>query len=62
MEYMFYGCSGLISLNLINFNTENVLHMNDMFHGCSALTNIDISSFDTKNNIYFKLDIYYLTA
>ena len=31
---MFYGCSSLKELNLNNFNTNNVIDMNDMFFGC----------------------------
>ena len=31
MSRMFYGCSGLTSLDLKNFNTQNVTNMNGMF-------------------------------
>ncbi len=45
-NYMFYGCSSLISLDLPNFNTKNVTNMRDMFYGCKSL---DLSNFNTQN-------------
>ena len=51
MYGMFYGCSGLTSLNLSKFNTQNVASMSNMFSGCSALTSLDLSKFDTQNVI-----------
>ena len=52
MSCMFYGCSALKSLDLTNFNTAKVTHMNNMFEGCSALTTIYASDkFDTDNVI-----------
>ena len=32
---MFFRCSSLKELNLINFNTNNVTNMKAMFSGCS---------------------------
>ena len=49
MGSMFYGCSGLTSLDVSHFDTGNVTHMNDMFEGCSGLTSLDVSHFDTGN-------------
>ena len=49
MRYMFYGCSGLTSLDLSRFNTTNVTSMLSMFYGCSALTSLNVSSFNTAN-------------
>lgn len=46
---MFYGCSGLTSLDLTNFNTSNATDMTNMFSGCSGLTSLDVSNFDTSN-------------
>ena len=46
---MFYGCSGLTSLDLSNFNTQNVTDMGSMFSGCSGLTALDVSGFNTQN-------------
>ena len=49
MNYMFYGCSGLQSLDVGKFNTQNVTNMNCMFYGCSSLQSLDLSKFDTQN-------------
>ena len=49
MHVMFYGCSALTTLDLSNFNTQNVEYMGYMFYGCSALTTLDLSNFDTQN-------------
>ena len=38
---MFKGCSGLTSLDLSHFNTQNVKDMREMFKGCGALTTIN---------------------
>ena len=35
LRNMFYNCSSLTSLNLSNFNTNNVTNMSDMFSYCS---------------------------
>ena len=49
MRGMFWGCSGLTSLDLSNFNTQNVTDMSFMFSGCSGLTSLDLSHFNTQN-------------
>jgi len=46
---MFSGCSSLTSLNLSNFNTNNVTNMSYMFFNCSSLTSLDLSNFNTNN-------------
>lgn len=45
---MFNMCSGLASLDLSNFNTENVTDMNHMFTACNKLTTINVSNFNTE--------------
>ena len=58
MDNMFNGCSALTSLDLTNFNTAKVTHMNNMFEGCSALTTIYASDkFDT-DNVRNSLDMF----
>ena len=47
MNYMFYNCQSLITLDLSTFNTNNVMNMAGMFSACENLTNLNISSFDT---------------
>ena len=43
---MFSGCSNLISLDISNFNTSSVNHMDNMFNGCSSLISLDLNCFD----------------
>ena len=38
MRAMFYECESLKSLDLSNFNTENVNNMESIFKGCKSLT------------------------
>ena len=52
MDYMFYGCSALKSLDLTNFNTAKVTNMGNMFNGCSALTSLDLTNFNTAKVTY----------
>ena len=49
MNGMFYGCSGLTSLDLSGWDTSNVTDMNGMFYDCGSLTSLDLSSFDTSS-------------
>ena len=44
MSGMFYGCSSLKELNLINFNTNNVTDMSWMFSGCLDELKLKIKS------------------
>ena len=48
MSRMFFGCSGLTSLDLSHFNTQNVTGMSYMFSGCSGLPSLDVSNFNTQ--------------
>jgi surface protein len=41
MNDMFYNCSSLTSLNLSNFNTNNVQDMSRMLEKCSSLTSLN---------------------
>ena len=52
MSYMFYECSSLTSLNLSNFNTNNVNDMSYMFSFCSSLISFNLSNFNTNNVNY----------
>ena len=49
MSYMFSDCSSLTSLNLSNFNTNNVKDMSYMFFNCSSLISLNLSNFNTNN-------------
>ena len=46
---MFYGCNSLSSLDLSNFNTQNVTDMRSMFYECNTLSSLDLSNFNTQN-------------
>ena len=48
MRQMFNGCKDLTTLDLSNFDTQNVKDMYMMFSGCSSLKSLDLSSFNTK--------------
>ena len=37
-NYMFRGCLSLTNINLSNFNTNNVIDMNNMFFNCCSIT------------------------
>ncbi len=48
--YLFFNnCCSLTSLNLSNFNTNNVKDMGWMFYGCKGLTSLNLSNFNTTN-------------
>ena len=42
---MFNNCSSLTSLDIHNFNTQNVIDMENIFAHCSKLKYLDISLF-----------------
>ena len=48
-NFMFNHCSSLTSLNLSNFNINNVEDMSCMFSDCSSLTSLDLFNFNTNN-------------
>ena len=41
MSYLFENCFKLKSLDLSNFNTNNVIDMSNMFYECSSLTSVN---------------------
>ena len=49
LNFMFYDCNKLTSINLSNFNTENVNNMSYMFSNCTSLKKLNFSNFNTKN-------------
>ena len=52
MSYIFYDSSSLTSLNLSNFNNNNVKDMSRMFSDCSSLISLNLSNFNTFNVKY----------
>ena len=51
INYMFCWCTSLISIDLSNFNSNNVIFMNNMFNFCYSLQYINLSNFNTINTI-----------
>ena len=47
MDYMFYDCKALTSLDVSSFDTSKVTSMFYMFGYCQSLTSLDVSKFDT---------------
>jgi surface protein len=45
MQYMFAGCTHLVSLNLSSFDISNAHNIYNMFDGCTNLRYLDISNF-----------------
>lgn len=54
MQYMFYGCQNITSLDVSNFNTSNVKSLYNCFNQCTNLTNLDVSRWDTSNCTNFQ--------
>jgi len=60
---MFSNCSSLNSIDISNFNVENVQKMDSMFNGCLSLNSIEVSNLNIEifQKIYdktkFKLKI-----
>lgn len=46
-NYVFYGSTNLISIDLSKLDTSNVITMWGMFFGCKKLLTLDLSNFDT---------------
>ena len=49
---MFSECSSVKTIDVSNFNTENVVDMQWMFSGCSSLKALDLSSFNTEKVMF----------
>ena len=60
MKEIFYNCQLLSSLDLSNFNTQNVNNMEYMFYNCESLTSLDLSNFNTQNvtNMEYILSVF----
>lgn len=58
MDYMFYGCASLSSLDLSKTDTSNVTDMGYMFYGCKSLNSLDLNLFNT-GNVTNMMNIFY---
>ena len=47
INYIFYDCNKLISIDLSNFNSSEVTNMEYMFYECSSLNSLNLSNFIT---------------
>jgi surface protein len=56
MEQMFQRCEQLESLDLSNFNVQNVVNMKNMFNVCNRLEYLDISNFNPNINDHNNVD------
>ena len=48
-SYLFLRCSNMTSIDLKEFQTDEITSMADMFCGCESLTSLDLSKWDTGN-------------
>ena len=55
MAVMFDYCESLISLDLSNFNTQNVKNMYGMFAHCKSLISLDLRNFNIQNDTFADL-------
>ena len=58
MNGMFYGCSGITSLDLSHFNTAKVKNMGGLFRDCSGLKSVNLSGFITASVTYMNQMFY----
>ena len=49
LDYMFYNCSSLTTINFSNFYNNNITNMGYIFYNCSSLKNIDFTNLNTGN-------------
>lgn len=49
MQFMFFGCSNVKSLNLSHINTSKVTNMTQCFRNCSSLTSLNLQNWNTSN-------------
>ena len=48
-NHLFIFCKNLISIDMSNFKSQNIINTRAMFSGCESLININLSNFNTKN-------------
>ena len=57
---MFHGCSSLVFLNIMNFDTSKVTNMSGMFCGCRSLNDLCFPNYNfvTKNALDISFMFY----
>ena len=58
LDYTFYGCTSLTSIDLSSFELSEVYFMESMFEGCTNLKYIDIRNFDHPEKTYEVRDMF----
>ena len=58
MDYMFYSCSSLTSLDLSGFDTQKVMYMGYMFKYSDKLQSIYVCDKFTTANVTFSMDMF----
>ena len=48
-SYLFYGCTNLKSINLLNFDTSSAQDFECLFYQCHNLVSLDLTNFDTSS-------------
>ena len=61
-NYMFCNCKSLSSIDLSNFNTQNVTNMQSMFSYCKSLSSLDLSNFNTQNVTNMEFMFYHCNS
>ena len=56
------GCIGLTSLDISNFNTNNVVYMSEIFNGCEKLQKINLGNNFKTNNVVDMSNMFQNTA
>ncbi len=56
MNRMFFGCSGLASLDVSSFNTANVTNAENIFNGCSSLAAIQAGNANIPAEQYAQIE------
>ena len=59
MEYLFYGCSDVLTLDVSNWDTSKATNMQRMFYLCRNLMQVDVSNFNTGNVTDMAYMFYY---
>jgi surface protein len=59
MDYMFYYCKSLTSLNTNSWNTSKVTDMDKMFYYCPKITSLDLNDWDTSSVTNMSYMFYY---
>ena len=55
---MFYNLTNIIKINFSNFDSSQVIKLDNMFYNCSNLISLDLSNFNTSSVVYMN-DIFH---